>query len=383
MPICITSVYVWHMDMVCLDICIICRIILSVSTSRRSPLHFPEVQWRRTTPPLGSGACAAGGRRCGGPLELAQRELHHARLWTDWGGWGGARLVKQLVRLKFCFWGGSSKFPKWSEVTEVLRLKTLKTQESETFQGNHASFKNSLRDISIPGWGRRGRWMSFPSTRPATERALEARFRYLCTLALDALGEHSGNIWELFDMSYTVSFERTSKCKTQAVSARNDLHEVWSHPQTVGSNRFQVTGPFRIPRYWMEHGAPRRSGAQVPALWALGPTRCDVGCFHGRWAQRPTWPPGVFMVFIIWLGMGQKRSKTIVIAWLGNIHKCQLWLWVPFGRLLTHTHMLFINSLHGMAVSWEKSLRCESGAWGLGVFTENLCEAYNRIQNYI
>jgi hypothetical protein len=112
MPICITSVYVWHMGMVCLAMCIICRIILSTSSSMRSPLHFPEVQWRRTTPPLGSGACAAGGRRCGGPLELAQRELHHARLWTDWGGWGGARLVKQLVRLKFCFWGGSSKFPK-------------------------------------------------------------------------------------------------------------------------------------------------------------------------------------------------------------------------------------------------------------------------------
>ncbi|CAL1159241.1 unnamed protein product [Cladocopium goreaui] len=35
--------------------------------------------------------------------------------------------------------------------------------------------------FTTPGYGRRGRWMSFPSTRPATERALEARFRYLCT----------------------------------------------------------------------------------------------------------------------------------------------------------------------------------------------------------
>eukprot|EP00434_Breviolum_minutum_P045032 symbB.v1.2.040291.t1/scaffold7126.1/size13177/1 len=30
-------------------------------------------------------------------------------------------------------------------------------------------------------YGRRGRWMSFPSTRPASPKALEARFRYLCT----------------------------------------------------------------------------------------------------------------------------------------------------------------------------------------------------------
>ena len=30
--------------------------------------------------------------------------------------------------------------------------------------------------------GRRGRWMSFPSTRPASPKALEARFRYLCPL---------------------------------------------------------------------------------------------------------------------------------------------------------------------------------------------------------
>eukprot|EP00435_Cladocopium_sp_Y103_P018509 s3024_g4.t1 len=39
----------------------------------------------------------------------------------------------------------------------------------------------SWRNVSFatPSYGRRGRWMSFPSTRPATERALEARFRYL------------------------------------------------------------------------------------------------------------------------------------------------------------------------------------------------------------
>ena len=141
----------------------------------------------------------------------------------------------------------------------------------------------------------------------------------------------------------------------------------------------------------MEHSAPRRSGAQVPALWALGPTRCDVGCFHGRWAQRLTWPPSVFMDFIIWLGMGrmgQKRSKTIVIAWLGNIHKCQAWLLVPFGRVLTHTHMLFINSLH---VSLEhevlgcslifflRSLQLHSKL--LIDYIVNLCQSVNLLQS--